>query len=128
MMTNQHAMKTILIVEDDSSIGPMLLQLVTDELSYSGILATDSNAALETLATIQPILFIFNYWLPQMNGIELFDKLHAMKGLEDVPAIMISAALPEKELRERGIIGIEKPFDIDRVLQTVENLVSAQTN
>ena len=122
MFKKQHAPKTILIAEDDSSIGAMLLELIKSELPYPGVLVTDGLLALEVVSPIQPVLFLFNSWLPGMNGIQLYDHMHHMEGLEDVPTIMLSAALPHDELKERRIVGIEKPFDIDIVLQTVEAL------
>ncbi len=59
-----------------------------------------------------------------MNGLELYDHLHTMKGLEEVPVIMVSARLPRRELAHRNIVGMSKPLDLDELLETIEQLVA----
>ena len=92
--------KTILIVEDDIYIGEVLVQAITQETSFLAILVQSGDEALNTVKGIKPNLFILDYQLPRMNGIELYDELHANKELEHVPALMISAQLPIKELKK----------------------------
>lgn len=72
---------------------------------------------------IKPSLFILDYQLPRMNGIELYDKLHAIETLANVPAIMMSAGLPDKELEKRKILGMNKPIDLDDFLQTIDQFL-----
>ena len=117
--------KTILVVEDDPDIGSLLLELFASETSYHAVLATDGPLAMKIIIEIQPDLFILNYWLPLMNGLELYDQLHALPELHHVPALMLSANLPIKELEQRGIRGLEKPLDMDQLLQTIEKLLAA---
>jgi CheY-like chemotaxis protein len=33
-----------------------------------------------------------------MNGIELYDHLHALEGFENIPALFVSATVPLEEL------------------------------
>ncbi len=127
MNQEQMAAKTILIVEDDTDIGSMLLQVVTYETAYHAILAIDSLEALNIIKETQPVLFILDYWLPYMNGIELYDHLRTHTGLERTPAIMMSAGLPHNELAKRDIVGIKKPFDLDNFLQTIETLLTSSS-
>ena len=54
-----------------------------------------------------------------MDGIELYDHLHATKGLEQTPAILLSANLPRKELDKRKIVGVRKPFELGELLDTI---------
>jgi CheY-like chemotaxis protein len=79
---------------------------------------------LETVKTIKPNLFVLDYLLPRMNGIDLYDQLHATKELEDIPAIMMSANLPASEARKRKITCLKKPFELDELLQTIEKLIA----
>jgi len=115
---------TILIVEDDVSIGKFLIEVIQQETPYRFVLTSDGLEALQIAEKIRPCLLILNYHLPHMNGIELYDRLHALKELEDVPAIMVSAVLPEKEVEQRSIIGIKKPFDLSKLLDTIEGLLA----
>jgi hypothetical protein len=59
-----------------------------------------------------------------MQGLDLYDRLHAIKELEHVPAIIVSAVLPKRELEQRNLIGINKPFDMDRLLDAIEHVLA----
>ncbi len=115
---------TILIVEDDVNIGKFLVEAIQQETPYQFVLTTDGFEALQIAEKIKPRLLILNYHLPHMNGIELYDRLHALEELEDVPTIMVSAVLPEKDVKQRSIIGIKKPFDLGTLLNTIEELLA----
>ncbi len=115
--------KTILVVEDDNEIGSFLLEALSLETPYAAILASDGFEALKASSIIPPCLCITDYRLPHMNGLELYDRLHAKKELADMPAILISAQLPEEEVKKRQIVGLNKPFELDDLLETVEKLV-----
>lgn len=115
--------KTVLVVEDDTGIGTFLIQAIQQETHYQAMLVTDGFQALKVVATIKPGLFILDYQLPRMNGIELYDRLHAISGMEEIPAIIVSARLPRHEIEKRKIIGISKPLELDDFLQTIEHLL-----
>ena len=115
--------KMILVVEDDNSIGSLLVDALVQETPYNAMLVTDGYQALNVVQKIKPCLFITDYCLPYMNGIELYDQLHSSKVLEGVPAIIISAAPPEDEVRKRQLVSLNKPFELDDLLRTVERLV-----
>ena len=119
----QSPARLILIVEDEESIATFFRDLIAQETAYQVAILTHPAQAVQTAQEIQPDLFILNYRLPQTNGIALYDQLHATQGLEHIPALMISARLPLKEMRQRNIIGINKPFDLDEVLETITRLI-----
>ena len=93
---NSSTTKTILVVEDDRDIGEFLDLALTQETPYHALLVADGFQALRVVREIKPDLLILDYHLPNMDGIELYDHLHATKGLEDTPAILLSANLPRK--------------------------------
>src|SRR6266566_4443374 len=97
------AVKSILVVEDDSDIGLFLIQAISQETPHQALLVTDGFQAL--------------------NGIELYDKIHATKGLEHIPTIMISAQLPKRELQKRAIHSLHKPLELDEFLRLIECLL-----
>lgn len=116
--------KMILVVEDDAGIGSFLVQAITQETPYLALLVSDGLQALNAVANVKPSLFILDYQLPRMNGIELYDRLHTTKEMEHVPAIIISARLPRKEIEERKIVGMNKPLELDDLLKTIEKLLA----
>jgi CheY-like chemotaxis protein len=115
--------KAILVVEDDSEIGSFLLEALSLETSYTTILASDGFEALKASSIVPPCLCITDYRLPHMDGLELYDRLRAKEELADLPVILISAQLPEEEVKKRQIVGLNKPFELDDLLDTVEKLV-----
>ena len=115
--------KMVLVVEDDTGIGTFLIQAIQQETTYQAMLVTDGFQALKAVSNIKPGLFILDYQLPRMNGIELYDRLHTIPGMEQVPAIIVSARLPRHEIEKRKIIGISKPLELDDFLQTIEHLL-----
>ena len=114
----------ILVVEDDLGIATFLLEALSLATPYKIVLETQSLSALQIVKEINPILFLFNYNLPQMNGIELYDQMHAMQGLEDIPAIIMSARLPKQVMQQRKIVGLSKPFNLKLLLGTIEQLLA----
>lgn len=116
-------LQTVMIVEDDVHIGAFLVEAITQETPYRALLAINGSEALETLKNLKPSLLILDYHLPGINGLDLYDQIHAMPELDQIPAIMMSARLPRRELEQRTIMGINKPFELDDFLQAVKNLL-----
>jgi len=116
--------KTVLVVEDDAGIGGFIVQAILQETSHQAMLVIDGFQALRAVTNIKPSLFILDYQLPRMNGIELYDQLHTIKGFENIPAIMMSARLPKNEIEKRKIVGMNKPLELDDLLLTIESLLA----
>ncbi len=115
---------TILIVEDDAAIGEFLQQLIEDATPYTSTVVSDGPRALETVRQISPCLFLLDYRLPGMNGVELYDRLQSMEETSGVPAIMMSATLPTEELRKRGIYPLRKPMEIGNVIRMITHALA----
>lgn len=124
MEQKQKRKKKILIVEDDQEIGRLYLDLLMTETNCVVTLASEPFQALNIVEKFKPDLFILDYLLPHMNGLELYKRLHTIKGLENVPALVITGTLLDKKGKEPGIIRMQKPFDIDILLQTIENVTT----
>ena len=116
--------KIILVIEDDDSIGTLLVEALSQETPYKALLVTDAFQALKAIHQVKPCLFITDYHLPHINGIELYDRLHSTDDLANTPAIIMSAYLPEEEVRKRHLISLSKPFELDELLDTVEKLLA----
>jgi DNA-binding response OmpR family regulator len=118
---------TILLVEDDPNIGSFLAEAIAQETPYRAIVASDSYAALKLVRHFTPCLFILDYGLPGMNGIELYDRLHLNLELAPIPAILITAnrQVPQQQIRQRQLITFIKPLELDSFLATIETLLTA---
>ena len=118
--------RTILVVEDDRPTGEVIQLTLTEELSLHTFLVADPYEALDFANTVKVDLWIIDYLLPGMNGLELYDRLHADKALQDIPSILISASfsLHKRDLGERQLTVLDKPFDLNVLLETVKQIVN----
>ena len=118
--------KTILIVEDDDSIAGFIVSTIQQETHYQPVRAIDGQHAVKLMHWLLPDLLILDYNLPGMNGIELYDRIHARKEFEGVPAFMITAyqKVCADEAKLRHIPCLKNPFELDDFLDTVESLIT----
>lgn len=117
------AQKSVLIVEDDAGIGDLLLYLISQETPYKVVLAVNGFQALDDIQQMTPSLFMLDYHLPGMTGIELADRLRMMEAVKHVPIIIMSARLPIQDIEQRNLLGMSKPFNLTMLLETVTKLV-----
>ncbi len=116
---------TILIVEDDADIAQFLQQLIEEETPYHTTVIDNGQRALERAPTVRPCLMLLDYRLPGVNGLELYDRLQQAEETRGVPAIMMSATLPVRELEQRGIYQIRKPMDIGSVMRMITHALAS---
>ncbi len=117
---------TILVVEDDRGTGEMVKDIFSSETSYLTLIVTTGFEALQMVKHIKPTLFLLDYHLATMTGIELYNILHDTEGLEHIPAIILTAEISEKsrnDIKEHQLVIIQKPFDVDEFLQVIENVL-----
>ena len=117
--------KTILVVDDSAFIRHMLAKMMHVETPYQPIFAATCAEALEIADIIKPHLFLFDYQLPDMTGLELYDKLHARKAFKSIPVIIMSSELPRQEIEKRNILGVEKPFHLNVLFRMIEGVVQS---
>src|SRR6266699_5141126 len=125
---SQATSKTILLVEDDPNISSFLVEAIEQGTPYRAIVATDSHAALKLVRHFTPCLFILDYGLPDMNGIELYDRLQLNKDLAPLPAVLITAnsQIPQQQIQQRQLITFLKPLELDIFLATIETLLASK--
>ena len=109
-------MTTIAIIEDDTYIGGLLEETLTQE-GYSVIRAYSGTEALLLLEKRRPDLILLDLMLPGLSGEELLPKL---KG---IPVIVLSARAgiddKVKLLTEGAADYMTKPFDIRELLARI---------
>jgi len=118
------AKRLIVIVEDDTDIGPVILQAITTENRYQAVLVSEGVQALALIEHLTPDLFLLDYHLPGLTGIDLYDRLQAQSGLECVPALLMSADPRASELAfARGIPHLKKPFKLAALVALMDALL-----
>jgi len=113
---------TILLVEDDEIMRSLTRQLL-QEHGYTVVEADDGKSALEWAESHpQPIdLLLTDVVMKRMSGPELVERLHTSR-----PALKIvymsgytGELIAEREMLQRGITLLEKPFSRTALLNTI---------
>ena len=118
------SVKTILVVEDDENIGELIVEAFIQETPYQAMLATDGKQALKIVQNVKPNVLLLDNNLPDMKGIELYDQIQVERELENVPVLLMSANVPVQEVKKRNLFCLNKPFELNDLLQTIENLLT----
>lgn len=111
--------KSILIVEDDISIRDVLSNVIEGETPYHAFVAQDGETALDMLQNIVPDMFLVDYRLPGMNGVEFIDCIREDRRYQHTPIVVMSAC-QSWESNPKGIMYLAKPFELDEFLEIVE--------
>ena len=124
-VTEATTSKVILVVEDDDANAELLMQVLLRETPHQAYLATDGIAALQFISHVKPDLFILDYRLPGMNGIQLYDSLHTHGEFKKTPALILSACLEyyQEESGSHKLLALAKPFDVDDLLSLIEEVL-----
>jgi CheY-like chemotaxis protein len=119
--------RTIVLVEDDPANAEVLALLLQTENAYDVLSFQEGAEVLANLDNIKrrrPALFLLDYQLSGMTALDLYEQLHSIEGLEKVPAIIITAITLAEEEKERlqhlGLNLVQKPYNIDDLLLTIE--------
>lgn len=107
------AIKNILIIDDDLSIGNMVEEILQKE-GYSTMRAYSGTEALLILSSDTPDLILLDLMLPGLNGEEILPKI------KDIPVIVVSAKVGVDDKVNLLMSGaadyITKPFDTKELL------------
>ena len=118
---------TVLVVDDAPGI-VHLLQLLLEQADYRVVTAV-GEAVLPLAREVRPDVILLDVMMPGPDGVELGASLHADPATANIPVIAISALhhlkLRMQAVQMRAVDCVQKPFDLDDVLQRVEKWVAA---
>jgi UDP-3-O-acyl N-acetylglucosamine deacetylase len=111
---------TILVVDDEEKIRDTLRGVLSDE-GFEVVEAEDGRAALTALERRTPRLAIVDIWMPEVDGIELVQRMRAQA--PELPIIVISGhgtiETAVRVIRLGAFDFLEKPFELDQLLEVV---------
>ena len=118
-LTMASLVRTILVVERDSSHGESVTQHFLCKPHHYTKLVTSAAAALNFVKHIKPDLFLLAYHLPDIDGLALYDLLHETQELASIPAIIFGVPLPTQALavvKTQRLVLLSTPIDLEGVL------------
>lgn len=112
----------ILLVEDNADTRNAVVAFF--ELKGLAIVtATDGAQAMGRLeAGLRPSVMVIDLMLPEVTGWDLLQHLREQPELREIPTVVITA-FPRGNLRVVADAVLHKPFDYDRLLNTVLGLI-----
>jgi CheY-like chemotaxis protein len=114
--------RQILIVDDDEDTR-LVLQDLLEMNGYAVRTSPDASRALEAARSSPPDLMLIDYFLPDADGTRVVEQLRAA-GLGGIPVVLTTGSHEGREQAEKmGVRSMEKPFDINRLLELVRSLV-----
>ncbi|NJK80123.1 MAG: response regulator [Chloroflexaceae bacterium] len=112
---------TIVLIDDDVALQTVLEMALTNE-GFTVCTANDGEQALQLIADVQPDLVISDIMMPNMDGVEMFQRIKEHLQDDGIP-IIIMTALNRKpwfdDLEIDGAVILQKPFQIDYLLNLV---------
>ena len=117
----------ILVVKDDRQVLNLLVDLLEPE-GYKVIPAESARRALELTSTFLADLIISDVVMPEMNGLELCQRLKTNPATASIPVIMVSAVRKEEAALIEGYSAgaddyVEIPFRNEELLIKVARLI-----
>ncbi|MFW5739411.1 MAG: response regulator [Myxococcota bacterium] len=116
----------VLVVEDDQ-VNQMLLVEVCRNEGYRVLTANDGEAAFELFRDREVDVVLVDAAMPRMDG---FTLIRLVRGLSDVPVIMVTASQEEqarKRAMEAGVSAfVSKPFRIYELTRHIRAALSSR--
>jgi two-component system, sensor histidine kinase and response regulator len=113
----------ILVVDDQ----PINVQLLKRKLEREGMKVVAAYSGLEALNLVQqekPDLILLDVMMPEMDGIEVCQRLQASEDTRSIPIIFVTArSSKEGKLEGLGVGAVDyitKPIDLDETLARVQ--------
>ena len=121
--------KRVLVVDDDPDIVSMLTELLERDGRFEVQTASTGYDAGMLTQKFRPDVIILDYMLPDINGNVVCQTIRANPDLEHVRIIIVSGVVNRQEvdvlLSDGADDFMKKPFDIDRLIERMAELVNA---
>lgn len=116
-------MKKILVVEDDTSIRELLIEILEGQ-GYQVSFGVNGFDGIKSLETIIPDLILMDVMMPVMDGYAFRKELLLNPKWNLIPIVAMSAQDQAKEkLADYGITNfINKPLELDHLLETLKSI------
>lgn len=116
---------TILVVVPDPYRGEAVTRHFISRPRHHVKLVISAAAALDFTKHIKPNLFLLEYYLPDMDGLTLYDLLHETRELACIPTIIFEVPLPTQALaiiKTQRLLLLNTPVDLEELGRDIMQL------
>jgi len=118
--------KRVLLVDDDTEIVESM-RTVLESRGYEILVARDGNQGLMMAEKDEPDLVVLDMMMPKRSGFLVLEKLRRSRQVP-MKVIMITANEGSRHKAYAEMLGVDdyirKPFAMDRLLQSIDKLLS----
>lgn len=120
---------SIVVIEDDANLRNYMEQRLSEH--YNIYTAVNGKEGIVKAEKIFPQVVITDLMMPEANGFDVCQKIRSNIRTSHIPIIALSAIGRNSEHRIKALesganVFIDKPFDMDYLLQQVDNLIKNQ--
>lgn len=126
--------KRILVVDDKAHLLRLMRMILEDEQYQVSVLQNGTEAVARIKESL-PDLVILDLKLEGASGQDILETIRSDPATADIPVIVYTAAVLEAEAisnltmsdpaRYRGVTVLQKPFELDALLQMVQQVLGA---
>ncbi|MBM3257660.1 MAG: response regulator [Candidatus Nealsonbacteria bacterium] len=121
-------MKTILFIEDESTLQKTLGEVLTKE-DYQVISALDGEIGLRTAKEKKPDLILLDLILPKMNGFEVLKKIKEDGEIKDIPIIVLTNLESMEDIQKALELGaatylVKANYGLEELLEKIKNTIN----
>jgi two-component system, cell cycle response regulator DivK len=111
--------RPLVLVVDDNEDNLLLLSFVVEQLHCQILTAADGETTVNLAKLHQPSLILLDIMLPDIDGLEVFQRLRQNPDTKSIPVIAITAMAREQD-RDRIILAgcdayVSKPYLVDEL-------------
>jgi chemosensory pili system protein ChpA (sensor histidine kinase/response regulator) len=116
--------KTVLVLEDNATIGGLMVALLREE-GYRALRAWDVREAVKIARDRKPDLLLLDLSLPYREGLPQLSELRAHPETSEAPIVLVTGNALQLGPGEREQLAecVAKPVDIDRLVNYVRRHV-----
>ena len=120
----------VLVIDDDGNMRT-LLRLLFEHCGYQVLLAPDGEIGMALAEGGRPDIILLDVAMPYRNGLEVYLDLQNNPLTADIPVIICSAALTQREIQAwyslpQVMDVMPKPFDINALITRIEAVCDAE--
>jgi signal transduction histidine kinase len=120
----------ILVVDDNEDLVEMLSAVLSLE-GYHPVPAYNGHEAIEAMKEHQPHLVLLDRALPDLDGLEVCERIKALDPMRFLPVIMVTAKAHRDDKLDGLAKGVDdyvtKPFDMDELVAKVRVMLRIKT-
>ena len=122
----------VLVIDDDTNLRK-LLKLLFDHRGYQSLFAPDGDIGMTLAEGGQPDMILLDVAMPYRNGLEVYLDLQHNPLTADIPVLVWSAALTQREIQAWRSLPyvvdvIAKPYDLNALIAQIDSICQDRAN